>query len=372
MTRPRRQFLGALAVVVVASGLVATAQRTPAPAGRLIVVSIDGVRTQEMFGGLDRHLLQTVIGEQKVEEHALFKTYWRPDAAERRRALMPFLWDELLTAHGSIAGNAAVGSVMTLGNRHRFSYPGYAELMLGVAYDDEIDSNDNRRYPHDTVLQYFRRSLVARPEEVAVFGSWNVFQSIPASRDGQVFTNAGYMAYASDDPAIQALSALQTDTVPPWNGSRYDAYTFRFGMAHLARHRPLVQWFAFNDTDDWAHQRNYVRVVEHLHRVDGWLRELWRWIQSQVDYRDRTALVILTDHGRGNGPTDWHGHGSDVSGAEHVWAAFAVPGWPARGEWTNHAPVSQSQIAATLAAIMGLNWRVAVPDAGAAIVPGGG
>ena len=80
---------------------------------------------------------------------------------------MPFLWDELLREHGSIVGNADRGSVMQLSNRHRFSYPGYAELMLGVAHDDEIDSNDNRRYPHETILQFLRRSLDARREHVA-------------------------------------------------------------------------------------------------------------------------------------------------------------------------------------------------------------
>lgn len=135
-------------------------------------------------------------------------------------------------------------------------------------------------------------------------------------------------------------------------------------MAHLARRRPLVQWFALNDTDDWAHQGNYVRVIEHLHRIDGWLRELWTWLQAQDDYRRRTALVIVTDHGRGNGTSDWNDHGAKVTGAENVWAAFAVPGWQARGEWTNHEPVSQSQIAATLAAIMGFDWKAASPAAG--------
>lgn len=369
MTRIRGRIPVLLALIVLASGLLVAAQQPSTAASRLIVVSLDGVRVQEMFGGLDRDLLQAVIGEQNVEEHALYRTYWHADAAERRRTLMPFLWGELLTNHGSIVGNPAAGSVMRLGNRHRFSYPGYAELMLGVAHDDEIDSNDNRRYPHETILQFFRRMLVARPAEIALFGSWSSFQSIPASRDGHVFTNAGYTPYESDDPAIQALNAVQHETVPPWNGSRFDAYTWRFGMAHLARHRPLVQWFAFNDTDDWAHQRNYARVIEHLHRLDGWLRELWTWIQAQDDYRGRTALVIVTDHGRGNGPADWNGHGSEIAGAENVWAIFAVPGWQARGEWTNHEPVSQSQIASTLAAIMGLNWRAASPAAGAPLGP---
>jgi len=355
--------VGLVVVAAVPSGAQATA------ADRLIVVSIDGVRTQEMFGGLDRDLLQAGIGDDKVEDHPLYRDYWRADAAERRRVLMPFLWDELLVQHGSVVGNAAKGSIMRLGNRHHFSYPGYAELMLGVAYDDEIDSNDNRRYPHETILQFLRRSLGVPPERVALFGSWSSFQSIPASRDDDVFTNAGYQSYASPDAATQAIDRLQRETTPPWGGSRYDAYTFRLGMAHLARHRPVVQWFAFNDTDDWAHQGRYVRVIEHLHRVDGWLRELWAWVQAQDDYRGRTALVIVTDHGRGNGPSDWTDHGATVDGAARVWGAFAVPGWQARGEWTNHDPVSQSQIAATLAAILGFDWHAASPSAGAPLRP---
>jgi len=373
MLPDRRTFLRVVTATPLTHGLFTTPEQGPPPAAaRLVVVSIDGVRVQEMFGGLDRDLLQAVIGNTaKVEEHALFKRWWRPSADERRRVLMPFLWNELFTRHGSIAGNPATGSVMQLGNRHRFSYPGYAELMLGVAHDNEIDSNANRRYPHDTILQFLRRSLGASYEQVAMFGSWESFQSIPSSRDGDVFTNAGDQPYDIDDAGVRALSTVQAHTTPPWNGSRYDAYTFRFGMTHLARHRPVVQWFALNDTDDWAHQRNYVRVIEHLHRVDGWLQELWTWLQSQDDYRGRTALVLVTDHGRGNGPTDWHGHGADVVGAENVWAAFAVPGWSARGEWRTHEPLSQSQIASTLASMMGLDWRSASPNAGGPIVPSG-
>jgi hypothetical protein len=367
MPLSRRSFLGAMAAAPLVPIALSARQRAQPVASRLIVVSIDGVRTQEIFGGLDRDLLQAVIGEPKVEDHAAFKAWWRPTPEERRRTVMPFLWDDLLVRHGSIVGNQARGSVMRLANRHRFSYPGYSELMLGVAYDDEIASNDNRRYPHETVLQFLRRSLRVRHEQVALFGSWGQFQSIAASRDGDVFTNAGYQDYQSADAAMRALSHAQHETAPAWNGSRYDAFTFRFAMDHLARHRPLVQWVALNDTDDWAHQRNYVRVVEHLHRVDGWLRELWTWLQSQNDYRGRTALVIVTDHGRGNGATDWNGHGADIVGAENVWAAFAVPGWQRRGEWTSHAPVSQSQIAATLVTIMGFDWRAASPKAGEAL-----
>jgi hypothetical protein len=368
----RREFLASMAAAPLAPGLISHAAqpRASAAADRLVVVSLDGIRQEEMFGGLDRAILQSVLpNDRKAEDHALYRTYWAPTPEERRRTLMPFLWGTLLTQHGSIVGNQAKGSVMRLGNRHRFSYPGYAELMLGVAHDDEIDSNTNRRYPHETILQFLRRSTDARTEQVALFGSWESFQTIPASRDGDVFTNAGYDRFETDDPALRALSDLQPETAPSWNGARYDAYTFRFGMAHLARHRPIAQWFAFNDTDEWSHQRNYVRLVEHLHRVDSWLRDLWTWLQAQADYRGRTALVVVTDHGRGHGPTDWGSHGKDIEGAQDVWAIFAVPGWAARGEWTGHAPVSQSQIAGTLASVMGFDWRSASPKAGAPMTP---
>jgi hypothetical protein len=367
----RREFMSALAAAPLAPAVLRQAVTTPLPrqAERLVVVSFDGIRVQEMFGGFDRDLFQAILEKRPVEEHPLYKAYWAETPEARRAKLMPFVWGELLARHGSIVGNQQRGSVMRLGNRHRFSYPGYAELMLGVAHDDEVKSNDNRRYPHETVLQFLRRSLHVEREKVALFGSWEVFQSISASRDGDVFVNAGLTRYDVSDE-LRVLGDTMTQTPPSWNSARFDYLTYRFGMAHLARHRPVVQWFAFNDTDEWSHAGNYPRLVEHLHRLDGWLRELWTWLQSEDDYRGRTALVFVTDHGRGVTRADWSRHGADVEGAQDVWAAFAVPGWTTRGERTGHPPVSQSQIAATLAAILGYDWRSVSPGAGAALGSG--
>jgi len=359
--------MSALAVAPLAPAVLRQSPAgTPLPrqAERLVVVSFDGIRVQEMFGGLDRDLFQAILEKRPVEEHPLYRTYWAPTPEARRAKLMPFVWGELLAKHGAIVGNQGRGSVMRLGNRHRFSYPGYAELMLGVAHDDEVKSNDNRRYPHETVMQFLRRSMGVAQEKVALFGSWEVFQSIGASRDGDVFTNAGLTRYDVTDE-LRVLGDTMTQTPPSWNSARFDYLTYRFGMAHLARHRPAVQWFAFNDTDEWSHAGNYPRLIEHLHRLDGWLRELWTWLQAEDDYRGRTALVFVTDHGRGVTRDDWSRHGADVEGAQNVWAAFAVPGWTARGEQSGHAPVSQSQVAATLAAILGYDWRSASPRAGA-------
>ena len=348
----------------------ATAAAVPA-ADRVIVISLDGVRTQEMFGGLDVAVLQHVLGpKRRAEEHPLYKTYWRATREARREAVMPFLWGTFLKRHASILGDQGAGSVMKLGNAMRFSYPGYAELMTGTPHDAEIDSNDNRRYPFETVLQFLRREFAATREQVACFGSWDVFTSISASRDGEVFTNAGYQAYDVPEPGLQALSAAQFETVPAWDSARYDHYTWQFAMDHLVRHQPRALWIGLDETDDWAHNRSYVRVIEYLHRFDGWLAKLWALIEATPALRDRTALMIVTDHGRGNTNEDWNSHGKDTEGAQNVWAVVAAPSWQARGLWkAGHPAASQSQVAATIASLVGKDWRKASPSAGAPLAP---
>src|SRR5690606_36027118 len=178
-------------------------------------------RWKEVFAGLDRDLFQAILQKRPVEEHPLHARFGGPTPEARRARLMPFLWNELLASHGFAVGNRARNSVMRLSNRHRFSYPGYAELMLGVAHDDEVDSNTNRRYPHETVLQFLRRSLRVPVEKVALFGSWEVFQSIPASRDGDVFTNAGPQRYDVSDET-RVLGDTLAHMPPSWGSARFD------------------------------------------------------------------------------------------------------------------------------------------------------
>ena len=138
-------------------------------------------------------------------------------------------------------------------------------------------------------------------------------------------------------------------------------------MDHLRRVTPRVIYIALDETDDWAHDRNYARLLDSLHRTDGYLKELWTWLQSDPDYKDNTALLVTADHGRGHGPKDWSDHGKDVVGANETWLIAAGPDWPRRGEWTNAPPAFTNQIASTLAKSLGQDFRSAVPAAGAPI-----
>jgi hypothetical protein len=282
---------------------------------------------------------------------------------------MPFFWGTLMREHGSIAGNVRAGSSVTLTNTHRFSYPGYAEILLGEAHDDEIKSNDANRNPFVTVLEEVQSRLKLSPAQVAAFTSWNVFDAIVEHNQGALTVNAGFEPFDSPDPMVQEMSRLQDHTITPWNSVRHDIYTFRFAMDHLKRAKPSMLYLALGETDDWAHDGRYDRVLETYERNDGYLRELWTWLQTTPEYRGRTHILITTDHGRGRTREDWKNHGANVEGAQDVWIALISPSMPMRGEWKNTPPLRTNQVAATLAGWMGIDWQALRPSAGAPIAP---
>ncbi|HMY75821.1 MAG TPA: phosphoglyceromutase, partial [Blastocatellia bacterium] len=125
----------------------------------VILITFDGARTQEIFGGLDLEILKDKTKRGKVEDSTLYKKYWAATPEERRMKLMPFFWGTLMKDHGSIAGNRALGSSVMTTNKMWFSYPGYSEILTGQAHDDVINSNDRNRNPNTSVLEFLKRKL---------------------------------------------------------------------------------------------------------------------------------------------------------------------------------------------------------------------
>lgn len=330
----------------------------------VILITLDGARTQEVFGGLDLEILKDVTKKGRVEDSDMYKRYWAPTPRERREKLLPFFWKTLMARHGSIAGNRDLGSTATITNSHRFSYPGYAEILTGQAHDDVIDSNAKRLNPNTTVLEFLKEELRLDHNGVAAFASWDILDAIVMREANAFVSNGGFESYDHPDPEIRQLSALQFATETPWNDVRHDVYTHRFALAHLRTHQPRVLYIAFGQPDDWSHDGRYDRALPALEKIDGFLRELWMELESNAAYRDQTTLLFTVDHGRGNTPADWRDHSARVEGAQYVWMACVSPDSSARGEWTNSEAVTADQIAATLAAFLGLDFAKQNPKAG--------
>ncbi len=268
MARRLRWVLFVLACVVVAGEWVG-GQNRAAPTDNVILITLDGTRVEEMFGGMNVDILRSTLRpEQKLEDSPIYRRFWAESPEARREKLMPFFWKTLMAQHGSIAGNTMLGSSVRLANRHRFSYPGYSEILLGEPHDDQIKSNDPIRNPYRTVLEAIREHLGVAPERVATIASWAHFNAIVESTEGATFVNAGQEALT---PAAghELLNALQLETPTPWSDMRYDSFTFRVAMAHLASSRPRALYLALGETDDWAHDGRYDRVLEAYVRTDA-------------------------------------------------------------------------------------------------------
>lgn len=309
----------------------------------VVVVTIDGTRWQEIFGGAELALIENK--KETGDVAGARKAFWREDLEERRMALAPFLWGTV-AKRGALIGHVDAGSQIRVLNPYKISYPGYHELLCGFP-SDTIESNKKVPNPDVTVLEWLHR----RPGfegSVAAFCSWDVFPSI-LNKDRAGF----YMDCGEPRADGGLLRRLSADLPPPWHGSVYDAFVFHEAMAYLKERRPRVLYLAFGDTDEWAHAGFYDHYLESIRRSDGWLRELWETLQSMPEYAGTTSLLVTCDHGRGDNPGEWRSHNAKVSGAGYVWVGVMGPRVAPTGEWTAHEPLTQGQVAATAAALVG-------------------
>ena len=100
---------------------LASASLAQSKTENVILITLDGARTQEVFGGLDLDILKDKTRRGKVEDTELYRKYWVATPEERRAKLMPFFWGTLMKEHGSIAGNRRLGSTVMTTNKMWFS-----------------------------------------------------------------------------------------------------------------------------------------------------------------------------------------------------------------------------------------------------------
>jgi hypothetical protein len=337
----------------------------------VVIVMLDGLRWEEVFRGADPKLINKpsprLLGDSEKRTSQAKELYWRTTADERRRALMPFLWS-VMAAQGQVFGNRDLGSDSHVRNRMKFSYPGYNETLTGAPDDKRIHSNRDIPNPNVTVLEWLndKPSFKGR---VAAFGAWRVFQSIFNQKRCGFVVNTGYepLEDAPATPELKLLNALKARTPRIWEDESFDPLPFYTAVEYMKAVKPRVLFIGLGETDDWAHMGAYPEYLNAVNRDDAYLQELWSLVQSMTEYRDKTTLIVLPDHGRGRGAL-WGLHAWPVPGSGQTWMAFMGPDTPARGERALSAPVTESQVAATMAALLGEDYDASVSKAGVPIL----
>ena len=345
-----------------------SAQAASLKTENVFLIISDGFRWQEVFGGAEANLMNETNGGVK-DPKALNAQFMRETPEARRQALFPFLWSEV-ARNGQILGNQTKGSVVAVSNGKKFSYPGYNEIVTGSG-DPRINSNDKKPNPNVSVFEWLNRRAGLRGR-VSVFGTWDVFPYIFNIERSRL------PIWPSWEDRFESLrikvpefvTAMVEDTTPIWEDLTYDSFLFHAVVDHVQRKHPRLVFVGFGETDEWAHSGRYDLYLTAAHHVDDFVRRIWATTQGMRQYRDKTTFILTADHGRGSGPKTWRDHGEKVDGAEGDWIAIFGPDTPPLGERTNIPPVSESQIAATIANLLGEDFHQAFPQSGTAIADG--
>lgn len=257
---------------------------TPGP---VILITLDGVRWQEIFEG-----------EDPARTGAL-----PPRTA---RELLPNLY-EMVRQGGALAG-APGQEPMRVSGPNFVSLPGYLELFSGA----EADGCTNNDCPRTTSATLLDRAD-ARGLRTAAFASWPVVsRALSARTDANI--SAGLEAGSSIDP------------YPGLAGFRPDRLTAEKALSALMERRLDFLYVGFGETDEYAHRGDYAGYIQALRFADAFVGEVRRYL-AQADASNpgwgRSAhIIVTTDHGRA---ADFRNHGGGAPESQRTWLAAAGP-----------------------------------------------
>ena len=363
MTFSIHRLLPTLALIL--ASLASAAAETKAR--HVFLITTDGLRWEEVFRGADEVLISKEYGNVG-DTNALRTRFWRATPEQRRAALFPFLWGTV-AQKGQLWGNRDLKSEIRIGNGLNFSYPGYSEFLTG-APDPAIDSNDKRLNVHTNVFEFLQLQP-AFAGRVAATVNWDVLPWILNAPRSRIPIWSGF---ATPDgtvplPVPSALTEMVESGRTIWSGVLLDTFV-GFAARHAVQTlQPRAMYISYGETDDWAHEGRYERYLWAAFEFDRFLSRLWELTQSLPEYRDRTTFLITVDHGRGPAPVAWKDHGRAIPGSAYVWLGALGPDTPALGERKDTSLATQGQVAATVAAAVGQDFRAFSPRA-AAPVPG--
>ncbi|CAM4239560.1 phosphoglyceromutase [Cytophagaceae bacterium 50C-KIRBA] len=324
---------------------------------RVIVITTDGLRWQDVFKGMD-----STLAKKKVYHHgdslAIFTKFWDNDLALRRKKLMPFLWGEL-AQKGQIHGNRTLGNRVDVANPHWFSYPGYSELLTGQV-DTAVNSNEYKPNPNTNFFEYLNQ-LPAYRNQVVAFGAWDAFDRILNEKRAGFPVINGYDVYPElhKDPQMKLISAMLNQSFRVFGDvESQDVFIHFQAMQYLKTKKPKAMYISYGETDEFAHEGAYQHYLQAVHHFDTWLKEIWDFVESDPLYKGKTTLLITTDHGRGDIIKDqWKSHGKKVQDSHEIWFAMLGARVASVGEVKQAAQIYQKDLIHLLAEKLQLKFK---------------
>ena len=287
------------------------------PARNVVVITLDGLRWQEVFTGADRDYFKK---GKDGEPGAAEKRFWRETPAERRATLMPFIWSTI-AKQGQIFGDPTRAAVAHVTNGLKFSYPGYNEMLSGrrrPAHRQQRQGAQSQRHRARVAQRRARASRAASPRSAR--GTCSPSSSTPSRSGLPVGSGLRAGAGAERPTASAVINELAADLPPYWDYGTFDAPIVYAALEYAedVASRACSTSCSAKATSGRTPGAT-ISTSTRRSRADRFIRRLWETLQSMPEYADKTTLLVTTDHGRGATTADWNDHGTQGAGrGEHV------------------------------------------------------
>jgi hypothetical protein len=271
----------------------------------VVLVTLDGVRWQDVFG----------------EGDVVARGAW-PET------------DAWLRDQGAAVGAPGHGEIRASGP-HYVSLPGYAEILTGRA--GQCADNDCRHVERATLLEEVRDA----GGKAALVSSWDRLGRIAtrATKQADVIVSAG----RHGDPGVSPF--------PGEGDFRPDRHTADVGLELLERERPDLLFLGLGEPDEYAHHGDRAGYARSLRYADSVLGRLRRTLSRMGPRGAETTVLVLADHGRSHGFNDHGGHAPESG---RVWLLAFGSRVTARGRVTSPRARHLSNVAPTARELLGL------------------
>ncbi len=277
----------------------------PATSGRIVLVTIDGVRAEDVFDGADPQLRPG----SNVEK------------LRRPEAVMPRT-HRLVATRGVALGaeRPGCGEVHTASGAN-VSLPGYLEIFTGRRTRCRDNNCDRTTSP--TVLD---EAVHAGLGPVASIGSWEILDRAVSNKSMPMLVAEGTQRWPESRPianhALELLVAVgeRADAYPGHGRYRPDASTAAIALEYLRSAQPAFLHVGLGDPDEYGHRNDYPAYLASIGQADTFIGQVADTLDGMGDLGARTTVIVTTDHGRNR---DFQHHGaSSLTSARTFVLAF--------------------------------------------------
>lgn len=94
---------------------------------------------------------------------------------------------------------------------------------------------------------------------------------------------------------------------------RNDSLTLLKAKEIIKRDTPNLLLLSLSSVDKASEWERYIKAIK---KTDSYIKEVWDYLQSLPEYKDKTTLIVTNDHGRD--ANEWGGHGGSTPSEKSI------------------------------------------------------